>query len=122
MRTVKSVSDLQRIAFGTGATVRVDGRPINASGAKVSIVPPKPAPEPAPKVEPPAAPQPDVRPEVYALMAEQARDQARLTETLMQTLAMREPAPRTPWRFEVKYDREGRITEVLANPEPPLDA
>jgi hypothetical protein len=122
MKTIQQ-ADLARVALAKGATIKLDGRQINAAAERVDMPRPhlvaKPsAPEPVPAPAPPP-PAIDTSGLEQAALATQ-----RSTEQLVQVIAMlvqevragQQHPPRHGWNFEVQRDAAGRLTNIKARP------
>jgi hypothetical protein len=130
MKTVSSISELQRLAAKTGAVVKVGGRVINAGGEALQVG------KPPPREQPPVVDEP--KPEELmqrlveangALMREAI---ASLGDKLQSAIAEMKNAPppnvviespREPvlslprpkaWNIECVYDSSGRIVNIRA--------
>jgi hypothetical protein len=82
MKAFKNASELTRAAAAAGATVEIGGRTINASGARMSVLP---RPAPAPAAEPTPAPAPG-NADLLEVVTLQARLQAGQTAQVLATL------------------------------------
>lgn len=120
MKTVKNVGELRKLALATGATARVGGQVVNAGGERMALRRPEPAPQ-APTQPPPSPPQ--TSPNDVSLIADAMRGQG---EAMAASLAAAlggvqfNPPPAAEafagWHVSVKYDSDGRITDVFAQP------
>jgi len=123
MKTIQQ-ADLARVALAKGATIKLDGRQINAAAERVDVPRPHlvakpPAPEPAPAPAPaPPSPTIDTSGLEQAALATQ-----RSTEQLVQVIAMLVQDMRSSqtstarpraWDFEMVRDEAGRLQRIRA--------
>ena len=122
IKTVKSLAHLHELALKHGATIEIDGRTINAAGAKVAPMAPAPKVSPAiPAQEPVRAgiPIEHVEALIRANDAKWEREVANLRSE-METLREQNEvtsAPVTDWKFDVEYNPDGSIKLVQAKAE-----
>ena len=132
MKTVKSLSDLHRLAMERGSTVVVSGRTINAEAEQMRVRAPRLAPtEPNPEppkqlVEvPPPTPVPAAEPgvpraEVDRLLAEQEARWSRRVDELTAKMDRLPAAPAAPahptWNFTPEYGVGGELVRLVASP------
>jgi hypothetical protein len=126
MRTLKTLSDVKRLALATGAEAVIDGKPFNAARHQVEPRRPPPleqppVPAPAPDVPPPA-PAPGLTVQEVEQML--AAHNARLTAQFGSIIAALKAPERadgsvpTEWDFEITYDSHHAITNVTAKAKP----
>lgn len=109
MKTVKSVSDLKKMALRQGATVDFGSQKFNSAGVRAQVVQretPRPEPEPPPPAPPPT--QVDMAPVAMA--------QEKIGAMLAAAIASL-PQPHAPvreWLFTVERDKDGLLTTIRA--------
>lgn len=124
MKSVKSLSDLKRVALTSGASVAVGGKHFNADGEETRVVAmPKQAPrvkeEPAPEPTPAPAPPPAPAPVVNVDLTPIAQSQMVLAHTLANAL-QNLPQPAAPvrkWKFTVHRNKAGFLESFTAEAE-----
>lgn len=118
---MKRVSEdsLARSALAKGAVVSIDGKTLNASGARMRLAAPEQVVPLPPLSLPPAPPPVDFSPIERAMSASSERQSqtAEIIATLVREMrAERDsrPAPIVGWEFKVHRDDEDRMTRVSA--------
>lgn len=134
-RTVKSASDLKRLALQQGAAVEIGDRRFNSDMERVAATKPLPPPPPAPKpeIKPEPKPEPRLDPIVHTeqvqvnmdmLPVAQAVERGNervaevIKESLRQASVQTNSSQPTSWLFTIKRDTRGFIESVEANPQP----
>lgn len=141
MKSVKSVSHLQTLALGKGASARLGGVTMNSTAERIQPSPAKPSqPEPVKPVAAPTTPKPETRaPDLmpallesvaamgdYACQAQAAQDtntrvlaeMGRVLEAiakLPQPQPMQETAAKG-WLLKVERDTRGLMTDIICTP------
>ena len=112
---------LARMALAKGASIKIDGKQINAAGDRVAV-------EARPKVVPitERAPAPAPAPIDTTGLVQAAQSQRESADRLVQIVAMllqevrARPADRQPakhgWDFEMVRDAQGRLASIKARP------
>lgn len=119
MKTVASLTELQRHAAQTGASINVAGRVINAEGDKVAVAARKMPEPPAPMVAPePAVPSVSMD-EVERLLRERDEQWEKRLDTLSTAILMigqkaPESSPDVLWNFVPEYGSKGEIVNLRA--------
>jgi hypothetical protein len=111
MKTVKSVSDLKKMALRQGATVDFGSQKFNTAGVRAQVVQRE-----TPRAEPPA-PTPPPSPTPAAVdMAPVALAQEKIGAMLAHAIASmpRPHAPVREWLFTVERDKDGLLTTIRA--------
>lgn len=119
---MRTEEDLRRLALKTGSRLEIGDQVFNADRERVATLPRR---DPAPKVE--AAPQArdetlgalaDMQAVVYELAKAIASGQTVLASTLTEAMLVNAPKARKAvgYKFAVKYNRDGDISEVIATP------
>jgi len=117
MKTVKSLSDLKRIAVQKGATVEVGTARFNAGGEKIARLERAPAPttpEPPAPARETAEVNVDLAPVAAAIERAQAL-QAQMLQSMLQQIAQLQPgqAPQE-WEFTVNRNPDGTLATIRA--------
>lgn len=119
MKTVASLTELQRHAAQTGASINVGGRVINAEGDKVAVAARKMPEPPAPMVAPePVVPSVSMD-EVERLLRERDEQWEKRLDTLSTAILMigqkaPESSPDVLWNFVPEYGSKGEIVNLRA--------
>lgn len=119
MKTVASISDLNRLAVETGAVVSIGGKVLNSQGERMAgLRKPKPPEAPKPEPAPPPPPAGVSLEEVQRLLAERDAVWEQRMTGLSNALLMlsRAPAPGgvRAWDFSVEYGDKHQITSIRA--------
>jgi len=126
MKTVKTTSDLNKMALRTGARVEDEsGNQFNTE--KKKAVPPKRLEPEVPLEAPPPPPKPE-KPDLGSVkVAETIVDASRTTATMLQQIKeeianvqLTAPEPITHWEFTFVRDTKGYIVRLVADATAPI--